>query len=56
VREIIIRGAGGGPLTPLADELNHELTRLQIGGLLARLAGEVRDAPGRPDSDVTVAG
>ena len=56
VREIIVRGSGGGPLTPLADQLNHELTRLQIGGMLARLAGEVRDALARPDSDVTVAG
>ena len=56
VREIIVRGSGGGPLAPLADQLNHELTRLQIGGMLARLAGEVRDALARPDSDVTVAG
>ena len=56
VREIIVRGYGGGPLTPLADQLNHELTRLQIGGILARLAGEIRDALARPDSDVTLAG
>ena len=59
VREIIVRGSGGGPLTPLADQLNHELTRLQgqrIEGMLARLAGEVRDALARPDSGVTVAG
>jgi hypothetical protein len=26
--EIIVRGSGGGPLTPLADQFNHELTRL----------------------------
>ena len=56
VREIIVRGSVGGPLTPLADQLNHELTRLQIGGMLARLAADVRDALARPDSDVTVAG
>ena len=59
VREIIVRGSGGGPLTPLADQFNHELTRLQgqrIEGMLARLAGEVRDALARPGSDVTVAG
>ena len=52
-------GSGGGPLTPLADQFNHELTRLQgqrIEGMLARLAGEIRDALARPDSDVTVAG
>jgi hypothetical protein len=56
VQEIIVRGSGGGPLTPLADQLNHELTRLQIGGMLARLATEVRGALARPDSGVTVAG
>ena len=59
VREIIVRGSGGGPLTPLADQLNHERTRLQgqrIEGMLARLAAEVRDALPRPDSGVTVAG
>jgi len=59
VREIIVRGSGGGPLTPLADQLNHELTRWQgrrIEGMLARLAGEVRDTLVRPGRDVTVAG
>ena len=63
VREIIVRGSGGGPLTPLASQLNHELTRLQgqrqgqrIEGMLARLAGEVRDALPRPAGGVTVAG
>lgn len=30
VREIIVCGSGGGPLTPLADQFNHELTRLQV--------------------------
>ena len=59
VREIIVRGSGGGPLAPLADQFNHELTRLQgqrIEGMLARLAGEVRDAVARPGSGVTVEG
>jgi hypothetical protein len=59
VREIVVRGSGGGPLTPLADQLNHELTRLQgqrIEGMLARLAGDVRNTLARPDSAVTVAG
>jgi hypothetical protein len=63
VREIIVRGAGGGSLAPLADQFNHELTRLQgqrqgqrIEGMLARLAGEVRDALARPGGGVTVAG
>ena len=44
VREIIVRGSGGGPLTPLADQFNHELTRLQNRGN-ARPAG--RGGPGR---------
>jgi hypothetical protein len=29
VREIMFRGSGGGPLTPLAEQLNHDLTHLQ---------------------------
>jgi hypothetical protein len=47
VREIIVRRSGGGPRTPLADQLNHELTRLQrqrIEVMLTRLA---RGGPGR---------
>ena len=59
VREIIVRGSGGGPLVPLADQFNHELTRLQgrrIEGMIAQLAGEIRDALARPDSGLTVAG
>ena len=41
VREIIFRGLHGGPLKPLADQINHELTRLQgqrMEGMLAQLA------------------
>ena len=44
VREIIVRGSGGGPLTPLADQLNHELTRLQ--GLQGQRSREC--SPGWP--------
>lgn len=29
VREIMVRGSGGGPLAPLADQLNHDRTYLQ---------------------------
>ena len=53
---VLVRGSGGGPLTPLADHINHELTRLQIEGMFARLAGKVRGTLARPDSEVTVAG
>ena len=59
VREIIVRGSGGGPLAPLADQFNHELTRLQgrrIEGMLARLAGEVRASLARPGPGVTAVG
>ena len=44
MREIMFRGSGGGPLTPLADQLNHDLTHR----MLARLAGEGQDAPTGP--------
>jgi len=43
VRQIMFRGSGGGPLTPLADQLNHDLTHLQgqrVEGMLARLAAQ----------------
>lgn len=55
VREIMFRGSHSGPLTPLADQLNHELTRLQgqrVEGMLARLLVEVRDVLVRPDRDM----
>ena len=44
VREIMRRGSGGGPLAPLADQLNHDLTHLQgqrVEGMLARLVALV---------------
>ena len=44
VREIMLRGSGGGPLAPLADQLNHDVTHLQgqrIEGILAGLADRV---------------
>jgi len=48
VREILVRGSGGGPLTPLADQLNHNLAHLQgqrIEGMLARLVALITTAP-----------
>ena len=59
VREIMIRGSQGGPLTPLADQLNHDLTHLQgqriegqgqrVEGMLAQVLdrlGNGQAAPG----------
>jgi hypothetical protein len=44
VQEILSRGAAGGPLAPLADQLNHDLTHLQgqhTAGMLARIVEEL---------------
>jgi hypothetical protein len=51
LREIVIRGARGGPLAPLAAQLNHDVTHLQgqrLEGMLGRLAEEL-DALARLD-------
>ena len=45
VREILLRASRGGPLAPLADQLNHDVTHLQgqrLEGLLARLADQIQ--------------
>ena len=45
VREIMFRGSFGGPLVPLADQLNHDRTYLQgqrVEGGVAELAGLVK--------------
>jgi hypothetical protein len=42
VGEIMVRGAQGGPLAPLADQLNHDVTHLQGQRLEGMLAGLVR--------------
>jgi TPR repeat protein len=47
LREIITRGASGGPLTPLASQLNHDVTHLQDqqhGAGLARLTKDLHAA------------
>jgi hypothetical protein len=44
VHEITVRGARGGPLTPLADQLNHDMTHLQgqrVEGMLAQVVSLV---------------
>jgi tetratricopeptide (TPR) repeat protein len=56
VREIMVRGSGGGPLAPLADQLNHDRTFLQgmqVEGQLAELAALVRALAGTADALVT---
>jgi uncharacterized protein YidB (DUF937 family) len=59
VREITFRGSRGGPLTPLADQLNQDRTHLQgqrIEDKVDHLAGEVRDVLARPAEASAVAG
>lgn len=56
IKEIIIRGAGGGPLSPLASQLNHDLTHLQgdrLDAKVAQLAINVREALARLDQVAT---
>jgi hypothetical protein len=58
VREIVVRGARGGPLDPLAAQLNHDATHLQVRRIensLGHLAGDVMDALVRLDSIYAVA-
>ncbi len=58
VREIVIRGSRGGPLFPLASQLNDDVTHLQsqrIEALLGQLTGEVRQALARPSASQPVA-
>jgi hypothetical protein len=57
VREIVVRGSRGGPLVPLADQLNHDVTHLQgqrMEGMLLRLSQEVRQAMAGPGANQTV--
>ncbi len=48
LREIVARGSRGGPLEPLANQLNHDLTHLQ-GQRLEGMVGEVLQALARLD-------
>ena len=44
ISEISARGSGGGPLEPLANQLDHDLTHSkleELKGMVAQLAGEV---------------
>jgi hypothetical protein len=53
IREIMLRGSGGGPLVPVADRLNHDLTHLQgqrVEGMLARLLALLATPAPRADA------
>ena len=50
--EIVVRGSSGGPLFPLASQLNHDVTHAQsqrLEGILGHLAEELREALARID-------
>jgi tetratricopeptide (TPR) repeat protein len=56
--EIVTRGAWGGPLFPLASQLNHDVTHLEgqrLEGMLGQLADEVRAALARVDASSAIA-
>jgi len=58
VREIIVRGARGGPLTSLAAQLNADKIHLQgqrIEDILGRLDNEVRRALNQLDNTHSMA-
>ena len=56
LREILVRGSRGGPLAPLASQLNDDVTHLQIQrleGVIYRHVGEILDALARLDGTGT---
>jgi hypothetical protein len=53
LREIVVRGSRGGPLEPLAAQLNHDATHLQgqqIHHAVRQLSGEILEALARLDA------
>ena len=53
IREILLGGAGGGPLAPLAEQLNHDLTHLQgqhTAGMLDRVVQALAQLTRRADA------
>ncbi len=58
LREIVARGSRGGPLAPLAAQLNHDVTHLQgqqIHDAVGQLGREIRESLARLDAAQTVA-
>jgi TPR repeat protein len=57
LEEVMARGSHGGPLEPLANQLNHDVTHLQgqrIEDVLRRLDNDVRKALTQSDTTDTV--
>jgi hypothetical protein len=53
LREIMVRGSRGGPLEPLAAQLNHDVTHIQgqqIHDAVRQLRGEILEALARLDA------
>ena len=50
VQEIMLRGSRGGPLAPLADQLNHDLTHLKLDWLLDEVQDTLARAGGGPEA------
>jgi len=58
VREIVIRGARGGPLAPLANQLDHDVTHIysqRVEGKIDRLADGILEALAGLERGLTVA-
>jgi hypothetical protein len=58
LREIVNRGSRGGPLSPLANQLNHDVTHLQgrrIHDAVRQLDGKLERLPKRLGSDESAA-
>ena len=56
LREIMVQGARGGPLFPLASQLNDDMTHLdlhQLDGKMQRQAEEIREALAKLDASFT---
>src|SRR5262249_55758603 len=51
--QIVARGARGGPLQPLADQLNHEMTRQQTHDVIREFGSKILEAIGPQDAPRT---
>ena len=51
--QILVRGSRGGPLQPLADQLNHEMTRQQTHDAVREFGSKILEAIARQDTTRT---